>query len=68
MHFDSMGFTGSSVGKNPPASAGDLLGQEDPLEKGKSTHSSVLAWIIPWTEEPGGLKSMGSTEIGRAHV
>ena len=34
------------------------LGQEDPLEKGMATHSSILAWRIPWTEEPGGLKSM----------
>ena len=36
------------------------LGQEDPLEKGMTTHSSILAWRIPWTEEPGGLPSMGS--------
>ena len=36
------------------------LGWEDPLEKGKATHSSTLAWRIPWTEEPGGLQSMGS--------
>ena len=36
------------------------LGQEDPLEKGTATHSSILAWRIPWTEEPGGLKSMWS--------
>ena len=36
------------------------LGQEDPLEKGKATHSSILAWRIPWTEEPGGLQSVGS--------
>ena len=36
------------------------LGREDPLEKGISTHSSVLAWKIPWTEEPGRLQSMGS--------
>jgi len=35
------------------------LGQEDPLEKGIATHSSILAWEIPWTEEPGGLQSMG---------
>ena len=35
---------------------------EDPLEKGKPTHSSVLAWRIPWTEEPGGLESMGLQE------
>ena len=36
------------------------LGQEDPLEEGMATHSSVLAWEIPWTEEPGGLQSVGS--------
>ena len=36
------------------------LGQDDPLEKGMATHSSILAWKIPWTEEPGGLQSMGS--------
>ena len=36
------------------------LGCEDPLEKGMATHSSILAWRIPWTEEPGGLQSMGS--------
>ena len=35
------------------------LGQEDPSEKGMATHSSILAWSIPWTEEPGGLQSMG---------
>ena len=35
------------------------LGQEDPLEKGIATHSSILAWRIPWTEEPGGLQSTG---------
>ena len=34
------------------------LGQEDPLEKGDANHSSILAWRIPWTEEPGGLQSM----------
>ena len=38
------------------------LGQEDPLEKEMATHSSILAWIIPWTEEPGGLQSMESQE------
>ena len=37
-----------------------LLGQEDPLEKEMATHSSILAWKIPWTEEPGGQQSMGS--------
>ena len=40
-----------------------LLGWEDPLEEGKATHSSILAWRIPWTEEPGGLQSMGSQRI-----
>ena len=38
------------------------LGQEDPLEKEMATHSSILAWEIPWTEDPGGLQSMGSQE------
>jgi len=38
------------------------LGQEDPLEKGTATHSSILAWRIPWTEEPGELQSVGVTE------
>ena len=36
------------------------LGWDDPLEKGMATHSNILAWKIPWTEEPGGLQSMGS--------
>ena len=48
------------------------LGREDPLEEGMATHSSVLAWRIPWTEEPGRLQSMGShkteaTEYGLTH-
>ena len=38
------------------------LGQEDPLKKDMATHSSILAWRIPWTEEPGGLQCMGSQE------
>ena len=38
------------------------LGQEDPLEKEMATHSNILAWKIPWTEEPGRLQSMGSQE------
>ena len=41
------------------------LGQEDPLEEGMETHSSILAWRIPWTEEPGGLQSVGSQRVGR---
>ena len=40
------------------------LGQEDPLEEEVTTHSSILAWEIPWTEEPGGLQSMGSQRVG----
>ena len=40
------------------------LGQEDALEKGMATHSSIVAWEIPWTEEPGGLQSMGSQRVG----
>ena len=51
--------------KNQPAMQETLvrsLGQEDPLEKEMATHSSILAWRIPWTEEPGRLQSMGSQE------
>ena len=51
--------------KNPPAMQKTQvrsLGREDPLEKGMATHSSVLAWRIPWTEEPCELQSMGSQE------
>ena len=44
------------------------LGQEDPLEKEMATHSSILAWRIPWTEEPGGLQSMGSQRVGHDRV
>ena len=49
--------------KNPLAmqeAQAQSLGQENPLEKGMATHSSILAWRIPWAEEPGGLQSMGS--------
>ena len=41
-----------------------LLGREDPLEKGMATHSSILAWEIPWTGEPGRLQSMGLQRVG----
>ena len=57
------------VVKNPPAKAGDVievaryLGREDPLEKGMVTHSSILAWRIPWTEEPGGIPSIGLQRV-----
>ena len=42
------------------------LSQEDPLEEGVATHSSILAWRIPWTEEPGGRQSMGSQRVDHA--
>ena len=41
-----------------------FLGQEDPLEKGKATHSSILAWRIPWMEEPGRLQCLGLQRVG----
>ena len=53
------------MGKNSPANAGDgrdtgsIPGWGDPLEEGMATHSIILAWRIPWTEEPGGLQSVG---------
>ena len=53
--------------KNLPAMWETLvgsLGQEDPLEKGIATHSSILAWRIPWTEQPDGLQSMVSQRVG----
>ena len=64
-----MGCPGSSVVKNLPANTRDMgsiqyLGQEDPLEKEKATHSSILVWETPWTEESGGLQSMGSKRAG----
>ena len=43
---------------------GLLLGQEEPLEEGMAAHSRILAWRIPWTEEPGGLQSIGSQRVG----
>ena len=52
--------------QNPPANAGEtglIPGSERSLEKGMATHSSILAWRIPWTEEPGGLQSMGSQRV-----
>ena len=62
-----MGFRSGTVVKNMPARQETLvqsLGQEDPLEKGMATHSSILAWRIPWTEGSGGLWSMGSQRVG----
>ena len=53
--------------KNPPAlqeTCVRSLGWEDPLEEGMAIHSSILAWTIPWTEEPSGLQSMGLQRVG----
>ena len=61
-----MGFPCGSVGGESACSVGDLgliLGWEDLLEEGMATHSSILAWRIPWTEEPGGLQSMVSQRV-----
>ena len=57
--------------KNPPTSAADrrdavgVIPGEDPVEEGMATHSSTLAWRFPWTEEPGGLQSMGLHRLRR---
>ena len=62
-----LGFPSGSAVKNLPAKQEMLvqsLGQEDPLEEGVATHSSILAWRIPWTEEPSRLQSMGSQRVG----
>ena len=62
-----MGFPGGSVVKIPLAKQEAQvrsLGWEDPLQKEMATHSSILAWEIPWTEEPGGLQSMESQRVG----
>ena len=64
------GFPGGLVVKNPPAQVrhsgdmGSIPGQEDPLEEGMASHSGILAWRIPWTEEPGGLKPMWLQRVG----
>ena len=58
---------GAQTVKNLPATwetQVQTLGQEDPLEKETATHSSTLAWKIPWTEEPGWLQTMGSQRVG----
>ena len=69
INFQSRDFPGGPVAqmvKNPPAVQEiwvQSLGWEDPLGKGMATHSSMLAWRIPRTEEPGGLQSMGSQRV-----
>ena len=68
--MEVMGFPDGGSGKEPTCQCRKCnetrvrsLGQEDPLEKGMATHSSILAWRIPWTEEPGGLQSIGSQRV-----
>ena len=68
----ALGFPSGASGKEPTCHCrrlrdkGWILGsdQEDPLEKEMATHSSILAWEIPWTEEPGGLPSIGLQRVG----
>ena len=66
----NQGFLGGSVVKNPPSVEETQeiqvwsLGQEDPLQEGMATHSSILAGKIPWTEEPGRQQSMASQRVG----
>ena len=63
------GTSGNNNNKNLPAKAGDIrdvgqsLSGENPVEDSIATHSSILAWRIPWTEEPGRLQSMGSQRV-----
>ena len=62
-----LGFLGGSEVKNLPAARETWvlsLRRKDPLEKGKATHSSLLAWRSPWTEQPGGLQSRGPQRVG----
>ena len=67
--FSILSFLGGSVVKNPPTvkelqeTQLQSLGQEDPLEAEMATHSSILAWEIPWTEEPGKQQSMRSQRV-----
>ena len=64
-------FPSGSEGKESACSAGDsglILGPESPLEEGMAIHSSILAWRIPWTEEPGGLQSTGLQRVGHDSV
>ena len=61
-----VGCHDGSVVKNPPAmqeTQVQSLGKEDPLEEEMATHSSIVAWKIPWTEEPGGLQSVGLQRV-----
>ena len=64
--FQELDFLVAQTGKNLPAMQEtqiQSLGQKNSLEKGMATHSSILAWRIPWTEEPGGLQPMGLQRV-----
>ena len=65
-----MDFPGGSDSKESACNEGDMgdLGWEDPLEKRMTTHSSILAWRVPWTKEPGGLESMELQRGGHDRV
>ena len=67
VHHNSGASLGTQTGKKLHAvqDLGSIPGREDPLEKEMATHSSILAWRIPWTEEPGGLQSTGSQRDGQ---
>ena len=70
-HSSILGFPWWQTVKNLPVMQEtwvQFLDWEDPLEKGTATHSSTLAWRILWTEEPGGLQSMGSQRVGHDRV
>ena len=60
----TLGFPGGSVVKNPPANAGNAGDVGDPLEEEMATHTSILAWKLPWTEESGGLQSVRLQRVG----
>ena len=69
LHINMLGFPGKLSGKETSNArdlrdVGSILGQEDPLEEGMATHSSIFAWRIPWKEEPGGLWPIGLQRVG----
>jgi len=72
--YDVTGFPGDAMVKNPPANTGTQqmrvrsLGWEDPLEKGMTTHSSILPWRIPWTKEPDELHTVHGVEKSQTRL
>ena len=63
--YMNLGFPSVASGKEPTCQCRRCLRQEDPLEEGMTTHSSILAWRILWTEETGRLQSVGLQRVGR---